>query len=201
MGEDLHIIPHLHQVNKELRNRMKGHRSMVIWFTGLSGSGKSTLANKLEEYLYSKGHHTYILDGDNVRKGLNSNLDFSDESRKENIRRIGEVTKLMADAGLIVLSAFVSPFEEDRERVRKIVGDDSFIEVFVDCPVEVCEQRDVKGLYAKARKGEISNFTGISSPFEIPERPDLHIYSHKESLDTSIQKLIAYIEPKLKFAK
>ncbi|MCX2739964.1 adenylyl-sulfate kinase [Pontibacter anaerobius] len=201
MSEKLHIVPHLHQVNKELRNKMKGHRSLVVWFTGFSGSGKSTLASKLEEYLYNQGCHTYVLDGDNVRNGLNNDLDFSDESRKENIRRIGEVTKLMADAGLVVLSAFVSPFKEDRERVRSIVGDESFVEVFVDCPIEVCEQRDVKGLYAKARKGEISNFTGISSPFEAPEKPDLHILSHEEPLEWSIQKLIAYIEPKLKLTK
>ncbi|OKL39880.1 adenylyl-sulfate kinase [Pontibacter flavimaris] len=198
MNEKLHIIPHLHQVNRQLRNSMKGHRSMVIWFTGFSGSGKSTLSNKLEGYLYNQGYHTSTLDGDNVRKGLNSDLDFSDEARKENIRRIGEVTQLMADAGLVVLSAFVSPFKEDREQVKSIVGSDSFIEVFVDCPIEVCEQRDVKGLYKKARNGEISNFTGISSPFEAPEQPDVHIYSDRETLEESLHKLISYIEPKLK---
>lgn len=198
MGEKLHIIPHLHQVSRGLRNTMKSHRSFVIWFTGLSGSGKSTLAGLLEARLYCQGYHTFILDGDNVRKGLNSDLDFSDASRKENIRRISEVANLMADAGLVVLSAFISPFNEDRERVKHIVGADSFIEVFVDCPVEVCEQRDVKGLYAKARKGEISNFTGISSPFEVPENPDIHIRSDEEALDVSLQKLISYIEPKLK---
>ncbi|MFD3000867.1 adenylyl-sulfate kinase [Pontibacter toksunensis] len=197
MSEKLHIIPHKHQINRKLRNKMKGHRSLVIWFTGFSGSGKSTLANALEEYLYEQGYHTFVLDGDNVRKGLNSDLDFSDEARKENIRRIGEVTKLMADAGLVVMSAFISPFKEDRERVREIAGEGNFIEVFVDCPVEVCEQRDTKGLYAKARKGEISNFTGISAPFEAPENPSIHIQSDKEPLDVSVQKLISYIEPKL----
>lgn len=176
---------------------MKGHSSLVIWFTGFSGSGKSTLANALEEALYEQGYHTFVLDGDNVRKGLNSDLDFSDGSRKENIRRIGEVTKLMADAGLVVMSAFISPFREDRERVRKIAGEGNFIEVFVDCPIEVCEQRDTKGLYAKARRGEISNFTGISAPFEAPESPDIHIQSDKEPLDVSVQKLISYIQPKL----
>lgn len=123
MSEKLHIIPHKHQINRKLRNKMKGHRSLVIWFTGFSGSGKSTLANALEEYLYEQGYHTFVLDGDNVRKGLNSDLDFSDEARKENIRRIGEVTKLMADAGLVVMSAFISPFKEDRERVREIAGE------------------------------------------------------------------------------
>ncbi|GAB3535507.1 adenylyl-sulfate kinase [Pontibacter brevis] len=197
MSEKLHIIPHKHRINRKLRNKMKGHRSMVIWFTGFSGSGKSTLANALEEYLYEHGYHTFVLDGDNVRKGLNSDLDFSDESRKENIRRIGEVTKLMADAGLVVMSAFISPFKEDRERVREIAGEGNFVEVFVDCPVEVCEQRDTKGLYAKARKGEISNFTGISAPFEAPEDPAIHIQSDKEPLDVSVQKLISYIVPKL----
>ena len=197
MSEKLHIIPHKLQIDRKLRNEMKGHRSLVVWFTGFSGSGKSTLANALEEYLYEHGYHTFVLDGDNVRKGLNSDLDFSDESRKENIRRIGEVTKLMADAGLVVMSAFISPFKEDRERVRHIAGEGNFVEVYVDCPVEVCEQRDVKGLYAKARKGEISNFTGISAPFEAPENPDIHILSAEESLDVSLQKLISFIEPKL----
>ncbi|PRY13283.1 adenylylsulfate kinase [Pontibacter ummariensis] len=197
MSEKLHIIPHKHRINRRMRNEMKGHSSLVIWFTGFSGSGKSTLANALEEALYEQGYHTFVLDGDNVRKGLNSDLDFSDGSRKENIRRIGEVTKLMADAGLVVMSAFISPFREDRERVRKIAGEGNFIEVFVDCPIEVCEQRDTKGLYAKARRGEISNFTGISAPFEAPESPDIHIQSDKEPLDVSVQKLISYIQPKL----
>lgn len=198
MHEKLHIIPHLHRVNRGLRNTMKGHRSLVVWFTGFSGSGKSTLANLLEEYLYRQGYHTFVLDGDNVRNGLNQDLDFSDESRRENIRRISEVANLMTDAGLVVFSAFISPFSEDRERVKSIVGADNFIEVFVDCSIEVCEQRDVKGLYAKARKGEISNFTGISSPFEAPENPDIHIRSDEEPLNASLQKLISYIEPKLK---
>jgi adenylylsulfate kinase len=201
MAEELHIIPHQHQIDRELRNNLNNHTSLVIWFTGLSGSGKSTLANKLEQHYYQRSYRTYTLDGDNVRKGLNSDLDFSDDSRKENIRRIGEVANLMSDAGLIVLSAFVSPFKEDREHVKSIVGSNNFIEVFIDCPLEVCEQRDVKGLYKKARKGEISNFTGISSPFEAPEHPDVHIYSDKETLDESVQKLITYIEPKLKLIK
>jgi adenylylsulfate kinase len=201
MNEKLHIIPYEHQVNKEMHNVLNGHSSLVVWFTGLSGSGKSTLANKLEVYFYSKGYHTFILDGDSVRTGLNKDLDFSDESRKENLRRIGEVTKLMIDAGLVVISAFVSPFKQDREMVRSIVGESNFIEVFVDCPIEICEKRDVKGLYAKARKGEISNFTGISSPFETPENPAVHILSDKELPEVSLQKLISYIEPKLKLIK
>ena len=201
MGEKLHLIPHQHTIDKKIRNRMNDHHSLVVWFTGLSGSGKSTLANKLEIYLYNNGYHTFILEGDSIRTGLNKDLNFTDESRKENIRRIGEVTRLMIDAGLVVLSAFVSPFKADRELVKTIVGEDNFVEVFVDCPVEVCEKRDVKGLYAKARKGEISNFTGISSPFEVPENPALRILSHKESIDESLQKLILYLEPKLKLIK
>lgn len=199
MTEKLHVIPHGHHIDKQQRENLNKHRSLVVWFTGLSGSGKSSLANSLEQYLFSKSYRTYILDGDNIRTGLNNDLNFSDESRKENIRRIGEVAKLMSDAGLIVLSAFVSPFKEDRNHVKAIVGENEFIEVFVDCSLEVCEQRDVKGLYKKARKGEISNFTGISSPFEVPEKPDVHIYSDKETLEESLHKLITYIEPKLKF--
>jgi adenylylsulfate kinase len=197
MSEKLYIIPHQHQINRQLRNKKNGHRSIVVWFTGLSGSGKSTLANKIEEYLYNKNYHTSILDGDNIRKGLNSDLDFTNESRIENIRRIAEVAKLMVDAGLIVLSAFISPFKEERDRVKKIVGDEFFVEVFVDCPIEICEKRDVKGLYKKARNGEIKNFTGISSPFENPVNPDVHIKTHIESLNDSIEKLISFIEPKL----
>ncbi|WP_255748294.1 adenylyl-sulfate kinase [Pontibacter liquoris] len=200
MHEKLYIIPHLHQINRACRNKMNGHRSLVVWFTGLSGSGKSTLANLMEVYLYNQGYHTYVLDGDNVRKGMNCDLDFSDEARKENIRRIGEVANLMTDAGLVVLSAFVSPFKEDRERVRTIVGKENFIEIFVDCPIEICEQRDVKGLYAKARAGEIKHFTGISSPFEAPANPHLHICSAQESPESSLQKLISFIEPKLNFS-
>ncbi|WP_162053109.1 adenylyl-sulfate kinase [Pontibacter pamirensis] len=200
MDEQLHTIPHLHQVNRTLRNAMKAHASLVVWFTGFSGSGKSTLASSLEAYLYRNGYHTYVLDGDNVRKGLNKDLDFTDLARKENIRRIGEVANLMADAGLVVLTAFISPFRADRERVKCVVGAENFVEVFVDCPLEVCEQRDVKGLYAKARKGEISNFTGISSPFEVPENPDIHIRSGEEALEDSLQKLIAYIEPRLRLS-
>jgi adenylyl-sulfate kinase len=160
-----------------------------VWFTGLSGSGKSTLASLLEESLHVQGLSTYILDGDNVRTGLNADLDFTDEGRKENIRRIGEVANLMVDAGVIVLSAFISPFAEDRAQVASIVGEDNFIEIFVDCPLNICEQRDVKGLYAKARKGLIKNFTGIDSPFERPFDPNLVVLSNEELIHESVMRL------------
>lgn len=187
------IIAHQHKVSKQDRRKANGHSSKVIWFTGLSGSGKSTLAGKLEEELHRKAWHTYLLDGDNVRMGLNKGLGFSLEDRKENIRRIGEVSKLFVDAGVIVLCAFVSPLREDREFVRSLFPEGEFVEVYVDCPIEICEQRDVKGLYAKARKGEIKDFTGISSPFEPSENPEIRIESGIEPIESSIEKLIQYI--------
>jgi adenylylsulfate kinase len=173
----------------------------VIWFTGLSGSGKSTLAVQLEFQLYAHHFKTYLLDGDNVRGGLNSDLDFSDASRKENIRRIGEVSKLFLDSGLIVLSAFISPFEEDRNQVRTIVGAGNFIEVFVDCPLSVCESRDVKGLYKKARTGEIKNFTGISSPYEPPQNPDIRVHTDVQTVTASIDLLLKSITPRITYSK
>lgn len=154
------------------RERIKGQEGKVIWFTGLSGSGKSTIANALERKLHSTGKHTYILDGDNVRHGLNSDLGFSDKDRVENIRRIAEVARLMADAGLIVLTAFISPFERERTMARTLIGRENFLEIYVSTPLNVCEQRDTKGLYKKARAGEIPNMTGINSPYEVPEAPD-----------------------------
>jgi len=184
------IIPHSFFVDRNKRQELKDHPSFLIWFTGLSGSGKSTIASRLEEELFNRGYHTYILDGDNVRDGLNADLDFTDFGRKENIRRIGEVANLFVDAGLIVLASFISPFKEEREFVRKTVGKSNFFEVFVDCSVEECEKRDVKGLYKKARAGEIPHFTGISSPYEAPESPDLKIDTSKISVDEAIQKLI-----------
>ncbi|NJO02466.1 MAG: adenylyl-sulfate kinase [Bacteroidia bacterium] len=184
-----YIVPQHHQINKEARRCLYGHRSFVVWFTGLSGSGKSTLANMLELKLHHQGSHTYILDGDNVRAGLNRNLGFSDEDRQENIRRIGEVAKLMVDAGLIVLTAFISPFRADRDTVRAMLGADEFVEVFVNCPLEICEQRDVKGLYQKARAGIIKNFTGIDSPFEAPENPEVVVHTHQESPEEALQKI------------
>lgn len=178
--------------------RRKGHRPLLIWFTGLSGSGKSTLSGLLEQELFERQVHTYLLDGDNVRKGLNKDLGFSKECRTENIRRIGETANLMLDAGLVVLAAFVSPFRKDRETVKELVGAENFLEVFVDCPLKVCEQRDVKGLYKKARDGKILDFTGVSSPFEAPERPDVHIRTSEQTLEVSLNELIQAVLPKIK---
>lgn len=189
----LHIVPHEHKITRKTRNESYQHKSYVLWFTGLSGSGKSTIANAVEQQLFALGKHTYILDGDNVRTGLNADLDFSDTGRKENIRRIGEVAHLLVDAGVITLAAFVSPFRVDRELVRSINGAENFVEVFVDCPLEVCEQRDVKGLYAKARQGIIKDFTGISSPFEAPEAPNVHIRTHEQTLEESVNQVIDYL--------
>ena len=188
------IIPHSHQITKEDRNTLNGHPSKVIWFTGLSGSGKSTLASKLEEELHKLEWRTYLLDGDNVRMGLNKDLNFSLKDRTENIRRIGEVSKLFVDAGVLVMTAFVSPLKEDRDSVRSLFPNGGFIEVFVDCPLAICEKRDVKGLYEKARRGEIKDFTGISSPFENPENPELTIYTAEEDLKDSVKKIISYLK-------
>lgn len=188
------IIKHHHKINKLDRNKLIKHPSKIIWFTGLSGSGKSTVAGKLEEQLHHKLWHTYLLDGDNVRLGLNSDLGFSLEDRTENIRRIGEISKLFVDAGVVVLCAFVSPLKKDRDFVRSLVAPNEFVEVFVDCPIEVCEDRDVKGLYAKARSGEIKDFTGISSPFEAPVNPEIYLNTSNESLEESVQKIINYLK-------
>ncbi len=170
----------------------------VIWFTGLSGSGKSTLAVQLEAALHAQGFKTYLLDGDNMRSGLNKDLAFTDDARVENIRRISEVCKLFLDAGVILLSAFISPFRADREQVSRIVGPDNYLEVYVDAPLEVCEQRDVKGLYRKARAGEVKNFTGISSPYEKPERPTVVVHTDKMSVEESLELLMKTIVPKLR---
>jgi adenylylsulfate kinase len=169
----------------------------MIWFTGLSGSGKSTIAVQLEAQLHALGYKTYLLDGDNIRSGLNKDLSFTDGGRIENIRRIGEVSKLMLDSGIIVLSAFISPFKADRAQVKEIVGAENYIEVFVDTPLEVCEQRDVKGLYKKARAGEIKNFTGIDSPYEKPEKADVVIATHQMSVDDSLDLLLKFIKPRI----
>tara|TARA_Y100000588_G_C14128586_1_gene870502 strand:+ start:30 stop:626 length:597 start_codon:yes stop_codon:yes gene_type:complete len=195
--EKLHIIPHQHQIQSEDRKDLMGHKGMVIWFVGLSGSGKSTLASVLERRLYEQGKHTYILDGDNIRSGLNSDLDFSDQSRVENIRRISEVAKLMVDAGLIVLTAFITPFEEERQKVKNLIGPENYFEIFVNCPIEECEKRDVKGLYAKARAGEISNFTGISSPFEEPSFPDLIVPTHQMSVDEGVKLILTKLSERM----
>lgn len=198
MAEKLQIIPHQHSISAEDRERQNGHKGHVLWFTGLSGSGKSTVASAVERELHQRGIRTYILDGDNVRTGLNSDLDFSAASREENIRRIAHVSGLMKDAGLVVLSAFVSPYQKDRDYVREVAGDD-FSEVFVSTPLEVCEQRDVKGLYAKARAGEISNFTGISAPFEAPTNPELDVPTHTMSIEEAAMMVVDYIVTRIKF--
>lgn len=185
--EKLHIVPHEHKIGRADREKLKEHPGLVVWFIGLSGSGKSTLANLLEQKLYEYGMHSYLLDGDNIRSGINSDLDFSDASRKENIRRIAHVTGLMVDAGLITITAFISPFEAERQMVKELVGEERYIEVYVNCPVEECEKRDVKGLYAKARKGEISNFTGINSPFEEPKNPSVKVPTHQLSPEEGVK--------------
>jgi adenylyl-sulfate kinase len=192
-----HIYPIKTKVSKQQREELMNQRAKLIWFTGLSGSGKSTLAVQLEAQLHELGLKTYLLDGDNIRAGLNKDLSFTDEGRIENIRRIGEVSKLLLDAGVVVLSAFISPFQADREQVRRIIGPDNYIEIFVDAPLEVCEQRDVKGLYKKARAGEVKNFTGIDSPYESPTNPDLVIETGVLSIDESVGKLIGFVLPKV----
>jgi len=189
------IVWHNTKVSKPDREKLNGHKGACIWFTGLSGSGKSTLANELEIKLNKLGIHTYLLDGDNIRQGLNKNLGFSNEGRKENIRRIGELAKLFVDAGIIVLTAFISPFREDRNKVRSLLNENEFIEIFVDTDLETCEERDPKGLYKKARQGEIKDFTGISSPYEKPENPDIKIDNGKNSnLSDNVEIIIDYLK-------
>lgn len=191
------IIRHNTKITFLEREKLKKHQGVCIWFTGLSGSGKSTLANELEFILNQKGIHTYLLDGDNIRQGLNKNLDFSEEGRKENIRRIGEVAKLFVDAGIVVITAFISPFRIDREQVRNILDKGKFIEVFVNCDIETCELRDPKGLYKKARSGEIRDFTGINSPYEIPDNAEIIIYNGNNSnINENIEKIISYLKLK-----
>ena len=190
------IVWHDHHVNKEERSSIKDQKPCILWFTGLSGSGKSTIANALEVKLNELRKHTYLLDGDNIRMGLNKGLGFSDEDRIENIRRIGEVSKLFVDAGTIVLTAFISPFQKERDAVRELVKEDEFIEVFIDTPLEVCESRDPKGLYKKARKGEIPNFTGISSPYEAPTEPEIHILNDKISIEDVTEQILNYLGKK-----
>ncbi len=187
------ILWHNHHVTKKDRSFIKQQRPCILWFTGLSGSGKSTIANALENKLYEMGKHTYLLDGDNVRHALNKDLGFSDSDRVENIRRIGEVSKLFADAGLIVITAFISPFCSDRDIARNLVKEGEFIEVFIDTPLEICEQRDPKGLYKKARAGEIADFTGISSPYESPKNPEIHLFCEQQTIDESVQIIITYL--------
>jgi len=200
MSTSTNIIAQTYKTGKADRIRQNGHKPCVVWFTGLSGSGKSTLANAAEQLLVAEGIHTYVLDGDNIRHGLNSNLDFSESGRHENIRRIGEVSKLFVDAGIVVLTAFISPFKSDRAMVRSLVEADEFVEVFVDCPIEICEQRDVKGLYKKARAGEISDFTGISSPFENPEHPEITIPTSACTIEDAAKLITNHVLKQIKTA-
>ena len=189
-------VYHNATVTRERRNQLNGHKSVVIWFTGLSGSGKSTLAHSVEEELHNLGCRTFVLDGDNVRHGLSSNLTFSDSDRKENIRRIGEVAKLMVEAGVIAITAFISPFEKDRNLVKEIFPQGDFIEIYCNASLEICESRDVKGLYKRARSGEIKNYTGIASPYEAPSNPELIIDTESESLEESVAKIIDFLKSK-----
>ena len=187
------IVWHKNSIDKLKRAKQKNQKPCVLWFTGLSGSGKSTLANALEVRLFELSYHTYLLDGDNIRHGINSDLGFDEKSRVENIRRVGEIAKLFVDSGTIVLAAFISPFRKDRQQVRELVEDDEFIEVFVDVDLEVCKNRDPKGLYKKAIDGEIKNFTGISSPYEKPINPELHI-KNTTDIDKSVDEILLYLK-------
>ncbi len=191
------LTPHHFSVSQKQRSALKGHEPLLLWFTGLSGSGKSTIANAVEIALCEKGVHTYLLDGDNVRKGINNNLDFSPEARSENIRRIAEVSHLMLDAGLVVLACFISPYREDRANVKRIVGYSNTVEVFVNTPIEECERRDVKGLYAKARAGEIENFTGVNAPYEIPLAPDIEIDTTTISVAEAVKLILKKIKVRI----
>jgi adenylylsulfate kinase len=192
-SKSTNTVWHHATVTRADRERLNGHRSVIIWFTGLSGSGKSTLAHAVEERLYELDCRAFVFDGDNVRHGLCGDLGFSAHDREENIRRIGEMTKLFLEAGVIALTAFISPFAKDRHKVRELAGDGDFIEVYCRCPIEVCEQRDTKGLYRRARRGEIPEFTGISSPYEIPENPELTVATGEMPLEACVDQIIAYL--------
>ncbi len=193
----LNTVRHKYKVTKANREQLHGHKSFLLWFTGLSGSGKSTLANLVEVELNKRGISTPSLDGDNIRQGINKDLSFAPEDRTENIRRIAEIGHLMVDAGLVTLAAFVSPYIKDRENIKAIVGDENFIEIYINTSIEECERRDVKGLYKKARAGEIKNMTGISAPYEAPINPDLEIVTDNQSIETSVQTILDFIIQKL----
>ena len=188
-----HTVWHDPSVYRKDREKMNGHKSVIIWFTGLSGAGKSTVAHALEDRLHKNKVRTFVLDGDNVRRDLCKDLGFSDDDRTENIRRVGEVSKLMLEAGVIVLTAFISPFFKDRNIVRELVAEGEFIEVYCDAPLDVCESRDVKGLYKKARAGEIPDFTGISSLYEAPNNPEIVLNTEYQSIENSVESIIAYL--------
>src|SRR6185369_12910475 len=192
------IVWHPGAVTRADRETLNGHRGCIVWLTGLSGSGKSTIAVALEKRLWDQGVRAFILDGDNIRHGLNKNLGFSPADRTENIRRIGEVAKLFTEAGVVVATAFISPYRADRDQVRKIMKEGDFIEVFVQAPLDVCEQRDPKGLYKKARAGEIKEFTGISAPYEAPEDPEITVHTAQETRDESVARIVEFLRPHVK---
>jgi adenylylsulfate kinase len=193
----LNIVRHNFRVTKKNREAKQGHKSYLLWFTGLSGSGKSTLANLVEVALHEQNKSTYVLDGDNIRQGINKDLTFAPEDRSENIRRIAEISSLMLDAGVITLAAFVSPYIKDRTLIKNIVGASNFIEIFVNTSLEECERRDVKGLYKKARAGEIKNMTGISAPYEAPTNPDFEIITDGQSIEDSVKEVLTFLNNKL----
>ena len=193
----LNTVKHIYKTTKIQRETQHGHKTYLIWFTGLSGSGKSTLANLVEIALHKKGISTYILDGDNVRQGINKDLTFSPKDRTENIRRIAEISNLMLEAGVVTLAAFVSPYIKDREEVKHIVGADNFIEIYVNTSIEECERRDVKGLYKKARKGQIKNMTGVSSPYEPPIKPDIEVVTDGQSVEENVDQILKLLSKKI----
>ena len=194
-------VQHRASVSRSRREQLNRHRSVILWFTGLSGSGKSTVAHAVEEELHQAGCRTFVFDGDNVRHGLCANLSFSKDDRHENIRRIGEMAKLFIEAGVIAMTAFISPFRADREGVRALVSENDFIEIYCDSPLEICEERDVKGLYKRARAGEIKNYTGISSPYEAPEHPDLTLDTAGDSVETNVEKVLNLLEERHIFSR
>lgn len=194
-------VQHRATVSRSRREQLNRHRSVILWFTGLSGSGKSTVAHAVEEKLHLAGCRTFVFDGDNVRHGLCANLSFSEDDRHENIRRIGEMAKLFIEAGVIAMTAFISPFRADREGVRALVSENDFIEIYCDSPLAVCEERDVKGLYKRARAGEIKNYTGISSPYEAPENPDLILDTAGDSVETNVEKVLNLLEERHIFSR
>ena len=187
------VVWHPHRVSRKARERLKNHKSCILWFTGLPSSGKSTIAHELEYVLNGRGIHTYVLDGDDIRNGLNSNLGFSAEDRKENIRRAGEVVRLFVDAGIVVIAAFISPFAKDRKTVRELVKRQEFIEIYTKCPISVCRKRDSKGLYEKAMAGEIKDFTGVSHPYQVPHRPEVLLNTDKLSVKECVAKILDYL--------
>lgn len=196
MSKGTNIKWHELTVSKKDRRTQNNHGSCVLWFTGLSGSGKSTIANAVSHELYQTGIKEFVLDGDNIRYGLNKDLGFSEQDRSENIRRIGEVAKLFVESGTLAITAFISPFQKDRQQVRALFGDGEFIEVFVQCPLEECERRDPKQLYVKARNGEIRDFTGIDSPYEEPESPEIVLYTANETVEEAVAKVLSYLRRK-----